>query len=73
MFLIKYILRGENKMKDKKKSLMQRLAEVDVLGDGNLVNVKPSDVLIKSFEDYDESSNEIDMQDDKETENEKNK
>ncbi len=57
-------------MKDEKKSLTQRMAEANVLGDGNLVNVKPSDVLIKTFEDYDESSNEINRQDELETENE---
>ncbi|MDK2801672.1 MAG: hypothetical protein PWP27_1390 [Clostridiales bacterium] len=38
--------------KKSKKSLVQRIVEANILGDGNLVNVKPSDVLIQSFEAY---------------------
>ncbi|MCG8502118.1 MAG: hypothetical protein MJB12_17175 [Firmicutes bacterium] len=40
--------------KSRKKSLAQKMADVNVLGDGNLLNVKPSDVLMESFKDYDE-------------------
>jgi|GEM_PF-2332069 len=36
--------------KENKKPLFERLSDVNILGDGNLFNIKPSDVIIKSFE-----------------------
>lgn len=45
------------KEKDPNKSFSQRMAKVDVLGDGNLYTVNPSDVLIKTFEKYGNQEN----------------
>ncbi|NLY43437.1 MAG: hypothetical protein GX066_05620 [Clostridiaceae bacterium] len=40
------------KKKNDKKTLAQRIVEANVLGNGNLMSVTPSDVLSKSFEVY---------------------
>ena len=58
------------KKKNNKKTLVQRIAEANVLGDGNLVSVTPADVLIKSFEAY---GNEELVEDNEDNENKEDK